>query len=502
MASPRRIIIIVIACLAGALLGVLAQSAGEVGQAGAAPSAQSARLTLRTDAQPMPRSFFGLSIEYDELADYEALGPAFSHVLGLIRPQDGTRMLLRIGGKSADRTYYVTKPEQPVPFGRPIGEQWLQNLAAMVRPNALRLMLDLNLAVHSPTEAVSFVQAAKQELRSSFFGVVVGNEPDLYWRQTFLTEERIPSTDSKIPRLWTRNYSAADYRRDYSSYADALVTKVPGLQIGGPEIISSKPQWLSAVEGLGREDPSFLTIHRYAGSTCFPATSPFYPTIPGLLNERASFGLGDTIRNAAAFAHSHDQALRIDEINSISCGGNAGVANSFATALWAPDALFELVRDGAASVSWHIRPKALNAPFHLTGTGTGIDAMPELYGLAVFAQMTRPGARIVSSSLSAAGGLHLKAWVVRFGSSLRVLLINKGPRAANVALHLGAAGTAFIRRLTAPRIGSSNGVTFGGQRIGTDGLWHGHRVQTVIHGRAGVYGVAVPGYSAALVSAR
>ncbi len=275
---------------------------------------------------------------------------------------------------------------------------------------------------------------------------------------------------------------------------------MPGIQIGGPEIISAKPQWLSAVEGLGHEDPSFLTIHRYAGSTCFPTTSPFYPTIAGLLNERASFGLGGTVRDAAIFAHSHGQALRIDEVNSISCGGNPGVANSFATALWAPDALFELAREGVGSVSWHIRPNALNAPFH--PTATGIQAMPELYGLAVFAQMTGPGARILDASLAAAAGLHLKAWVVRFGSSLRVLLINKGPRAANVALRLGAAGTAFIKRLTAPRIGASSGVTFGGQQIGADGQWQGQAVQTAIRGARGVYQVAVPGYSAALISAR
>lgn len=476
------------------------EGAGVVAQAAAAAPALPAHLTLQSGGQPIPRSFFGLSVEYDELLDYEALGPVFSNVLQLIRPENGSRMLLRIGGKSADRTYYVTRPEKPVPYGHPIGQRWLQDLGTLVASDGLQVMLDLNLAVHSPTEAVRFVKAARAQFGSSLFGVVIGNEPDLYWRGAFLTKERLATTTRSIPRLWTTGYSAVDYRRDYDSYARALVKSVPGIQIGGPEIISAKPQWLLAVEGLGREDPSFLTIHRYAGSTCFPRTSPFYPTIGGLLNERASFGLGGTISNAAAFAHSHGQALRIDEVNSVSCGGNAGVADSFATALWAPDALFELARDGAGSVSWHIRPKPLNAPFH--PTATGIEAMPELYGLAVFAQMTGPGARILNSSLAVAAGLHLKAWVVRFGSNLRVLLINKGARAANVALRLGSAGTAFVKRLTAPGIGSSSGVTFGGQQIGADGQWQGPVVQSEVRGRRGVYQVAVPGFSAALVSAR
>ncbi len=108
--------------------------------------------------------------------------------------------------------------------------------------------------------------------------------------------------------------------------------------------------------------------------------------------------------------------------------------------------------------------------------------MPELYGLAVFADMTGQGAKIVNSNLSESGGLHLKAWVVRVGSSLRVLLLNKGPRAARVTMHLGAAGTAQLKRLQAPRVGASSRVTFGGQTIGTDGEWQGKPVQTPVTG--------------------
>ena len=41
------------------------------------------------------------------------------------------------------------------------------------------------------------------------------------------------------------------------------------------------------------------------------------------------------------------------------------MANSFATALWAPDVLFELLNAGVDGVNWHIRPSTLNAPFNL-----------------------------------------------------------------------------------------------------------------------------------------
>jgi hypothetical protein len=38
----------------------------------------------------IPPSFFGLAIEYDELAAYEAEGPLFDRVLSLLRPQDAS----------------------------------------------------------------------------------------------------------------------------------------------------------------------------------------------------------------------------------------------------------------------------------------------------------------------------------------------------------------------------------------------------------------------------
>ena len=66
--------------------------------------------------------------------------------------------------------------------------------------------------------------------------------------------------------------------------------------------------------------------------------------------------------NAIAFAHKRGMGFRLTEVNSVSCGGNPGVANTFATALWAPDALFSFIDAEVDGVSWHIRPNTVNAP--------------------------------------------------------------------------------------------------------------------------------------------
>ena len=493
-AVARWRVIAGVVCLTGATVGVLSQGVRAVVRLSPLP----ADFSLTGGAQRVPTSFFGLSVEYNQLSLYEGEGSLFDRVISLVRPQDGSRMLFRIGGRSADHTYWETMPPKAPHLLINIDQKWMSQLSALVRRDNLRVMLDLNLAVHSPTLEASFTRAAINALpRGRLVGLEIGNEPDLYRRQPWLAKGRIASTIAATPKHWTVNYSPSDYRRDYSAYAETLLAKVPGIPLGGPEIVSSKLPWLSAVEGLGRLDPAFITIHRYASSTCWPRTSPGYPTLPLILNETSSAGLARSVRTAVAFAHGRHEALRLTEVNSISCGGNEGVANSFATALWAPDALFEMVRAGVASVSWHTRPHQLNAPFQLTSGG--IEVMPELYGLAVFAQMLQPGAELLNSTFSSA--LHVKGWAVRTPQGVKVLVINKGARIADVTLHLDTgARPAFIRRLRAPTVRSQTGITFGGQWIGSDARWHGHFAAAAIPSKGGAYLLPLPGYSAALVS--
>ena len=111
-------------------------------------------------------------------------------------------------------------------------------------------------------------------------------------------------------------------------------------------------------------------------------------------------------------AHSRHAPLRIDEMNSVSCGGAPGVSNAFVSALWVLDAVFQMARVGVDGVNIHTYPKAPYELFRFThenGKWSGFVA-PEYYGLLMFAQAAPAGARLLKTS----GTLgNVRAWATR-----------------------------------------------------------------------------------------
>jgi hypothetical protein len=77
------------------------------------------------------------------------------------------------------------------------------------------------------------------------------------------------------------------------------------------------------------------TIHRYPLKQCTPTPKA---TIPELVSASSTSGLANGLKNLIGMAHAHHVAFRLDETNSVSCGGEGGVSNTFASSLWALEA--------------------------------------------------------------------------------------------------------------------------------------------------------------------
>jgi hypothetical protein len=461
-------------------------------------------VTIGTPLRHLPSDFFGLSFETSELPRFEAAGTIFDRMVALIRPATGAPLPVRVGGRSADETYWRTSAKGAGPWISELDSRWPDGLARLVRADNLRVQLNVNLAVHSPAMAVRFVSDVARRLPAgTLSALAIGNEPDLYRLQGWLDRERVATTTPGTPRSWTNHYDSARYVSDFRSYARALRHAFPGMKLLGPELSYPSVAWPGDLLGLGAFVPGSLTFHRYALADCTPGQARRLPSPTGFLDDRFSGGLAGTLADDIQFARVHHLALRVSEMNTVACGGPASLVQSFATALWAPDALFEMGASGVASVNWHIRAKMANAPVAF-GTN-GMMARPEMYGLALYGRMVGPGAELFDTRFNSPQNGSVKAWAIRSRGHVRVLIINKSAQPVNsrVARPAGISGNAgSLIRLLAPSVAARQGVTLGGQTIGSDGRWHGRPTVQTTRLEGGSYSVAVPAYSAALLDLR
>lgn len=494
-----------------ALAGCGAISAGGPGDPSAAspPSlpAAGAQVSVSADApmMPVPRSFLGLSTEYWSLPAWSSHMALLERVLALLRVPGGGPLVLRVGGDSADHAFW--DPDRaPMPlWAFAIAPRWLGQLRSLALSDGARLILDLNLVTDTPAQAAAWAAAAEQALpHRSIIAFEIGNEPDIYSRADWLAITATRSLQGPRfagPRL-PAAISPARYALDFLTYARALRRIAPSVELAGPALADpvSHARWLPTVLSMTHGALGLVTIHRYPYSGCAArAHSSTYATIRRLLSPAASTGMADALRRDVDVAHDAGLPLRMTELNSVNCGGRPGVSDTFATALWAPDALFALARAGVDGVNIHVRADAVNAPFAITPYG--LAPRPLLYGLVLFTRALGPDARLVRLSSRHRRSLDFAAWAVRVGAnSLHLLLIDKSRRPARVTLRLPARGPLTVQRMLAPSIRSQTGVTLGGRSLGADAQWHGRAVSETIAARRGSFTVDVLRQSAALVS--
>ncbi|HWC85895.1 MAG TPA: glycosyl hydrolase family 79 C-terminal domain-containing protein [Solirubrobacteraceae bacterium] len=452
-----------------------------------------------TVGPPIPRSFVGLTTEYRGLEAYAganpaALDPVFEQLVRNLAP--GQSPILRIGGDSTDWTWW------PVPhMGRPGGikyslnRTWLQVAATVARNLSARLLLGINFEADSGRVAAAEAQALIAGIgRGRIQALELGNEPELYGSFAWY---KLPNGQHVRGR--SRTYSYGDFVQDFGSIARALpsAVTVAGPSMGAPLWIPLLGKFLSANRRVG-----LATLHRYPLKHCSSAARV---TIPEILSDASSTGLAASVAGAVATAHRRGVGLRIDEMSAISCGGVAGISNSFATALWSLDALFAMARVGVDGVNMQTAPRSFNEIFTISQAGGAWQAAvhPAYYGLLMFAQAAPPGSRLLR--ISGSSGSQLRAWATRAtNGDVRVVLINNSLTGASVVkLGVPATGTATLERLLAPSPRASQRVTLGGQSFGPEtstGLLAGSSDLTFAKPVAGRYLVTVPAASAALLT--
>ena len=278
--------------------------------------------------------------------DPTSLNPVFLQLVRNISP--GQRPVIRIGGDSTDWAWWPTRSvRRPAGSRIDLTPRWLQVTGALAETLNGRMMLGINLEADNGklagVQARTFVSGIGA---TRIQALELGNEPELYHGFGWYTDRAGRSVPGR-PATGSFDRYLADYAGIERSLSRAT--------LAGPAIGAGRwLQQLGKFASAQRRRVRIATVHRYPLRQCHvPAASATYPSAANLLAPMAWAGLADSVIPVVAAAHAPGDSIRVDEMNTVSCGGAPGVSNAFPSALWTVDALFSMARAGVDGVNIH-----------------------------------------------------------------------------------------------------------------------------------------------------
>jgi hypothetical protein len=519
---PRRL-------LAAAILSALCATCAAAGAAShsrLASAEASSRSTLRVTVGDgaagavIRPDFLGLSFETPALHQRAIVTQAPS-LARLLQGLGGG--LLRISGDSVDRTQWLPSPSAPAPWASAtLSPADLASLAALTRASGWRVVLGLDLGHPFRAAAVGEARAATATLGAALAALEIGNEPDLYTRPPPEPFRSQLGASALRPRGWGLDAYEAESARLASALSEAGL-RAP---LWGPDTASGR--WLGGYATDGLRRLSVLTAHLYPLDRCLRGRLTRGPSAYALLSRRVRAREALLIGRYVAVASGRGLPLRVDETNSVACGGEPGVSDSFASALWALDVGLTAAREGAAGLNFHGGLGACSAggtilaPWYsplCTLADGQLGARPAYYALLLLRALE--GCRFVKALYRTSHNVSVYALRAPDGT-LRIVVDDEdlpagsragggpgtpagrtpAPRASGPVDVVVQADPSYrlgsVIRLSAPSVTAKSGVRLGGRALLPDGSFPA-TVPTPIAGEAGHFAVPVSAGSAALV---
>ncbi|GAC1321443.1 MAG: hypothetical protein NVSMB25_15160 [Thermoleophilaceae bacterium] len=434
----------------------------------------------------IPKDFLGLSFETKSLALIASYA-SDSNVPALLRSIGPG--VMRFGGVTADTQVAWVDGTSPRPpwATTTVAPADMAALGTLANEADWRTLLAVNLGHYDADAAAREVLAAKRSLGPRLAGVQLGNEPDSYVRKGLRAEP----------------WGYGEYKLQIDQYRAAIAALVPGIPLAGPDRSSSPRSAFLPNEAVDQH-PALLTAHFYPLG-CHDAKPP---ALFDLLSVRVRAAEQQALTRLAHISSAAGTPLRVDETNNVSCGGTAGISNTFASALWATDYLARAMSAGIAGINFHgvitnclgYAPICASKPADLESGR--LHANPEWYALLLAHQLigdralptrTRPARPDVSATAFAGPG-----------GRLQIVIVDGDSGAARPILaHLRVStryGGATVLRLKGPSLGATDGVSLGDRQVATDGTWNGLTHLPHVNVARGSLSVPVTPGSAALVT--
>jgi hypothetical protein len=435
----------------------------------------------------VPKRFLGLSFEVaalGQLTKYAERGDLV-RLLRSLGPG-----VLRFGGITADENVAWTDAATPRPAWATstIGPEQMQALGVLARRSGWQVLLTVGMAHSEPAAAAREVAAAHHALGPYLAAVEIGNEPNAYGSHGF----------RELPWI------AQGYEEEVSSYREAIDALTPGVPIAGPDVSGSGvfPEW-GEEEALSQK-PALLTGHHYPlGCAQTPA-----PSIETLLSAATREREAQSLTTYMSVASSYRIPFRLDEANSVSCGGVAGISDTFASTLWAIGYITQTMAAGTAGINLQGNPTnctgytPLCAPDPAALASGSLRAQPDWYALLLTSALV--GDRPLPTTITEGSPNLVAASFAGPDHTLKVVLADDEPSGASplaVRLDVGAGeGSGRILRLTAPTQSATGGVLLGGRAVAANGSWSTSMPTESVSARTGILALELPPDSAALLT--
>jgi len=422
--------------------------------------------------------FMGFGYETSAAAQSNFFSPKNVTMAQLFRNL-GSRGLIRIGGIISDHATYV-------PDGTPVArtqkdvtifnQKNLADLGGFALGVGWKVMWGLNLGTGSKEEAVREAVAVNTALGGALQSFQIGNEVEAL-------------------RRFNKSYEA--YHASFLDYKAAIRAVLPEAPFSGPDSIGNL-SWITNFAATEAGDIKLLTIHYYRGGAGDPKS-----TMESLL--RSDDRLESRLKGMREVCRARHLAFRINEVNSFSGGGKAGVSDTFGSALWCLDYLFVLASYECEGVNMETDINQLGFISHyspITHDEAGhCSARPEYYGMLAFALAGKGDLLKVALEKT---DINLTAYATRDGDGvLWMTVVNKDfarDAATETRLPEGYASAAAFR-LSAPSMESKDHVTLAGAEVSADGTWTPGPPEKVTVADGTVH-VLVPHASAAVLQLR
>jgi hypothetical protein len=393
--------------------------------------------------------------------------------------------MLRIGANDVERCTWAgtgIAPSQPngQPFNTKVTTGGVDQFCSFLAATGSRAIYGVAFQRGDVTGSSAEAAYVMNACPSSIVGIEIGNEPDKFDTWAYQTTS-------------------------YESFANAILA-TPGTVLVGPACTSKADVTFAApfADTIAAKYPGKLALlsqHSYVAAANSSGCS-----VPNLqITTTQLTDIFDTIQAAAT--KNSLPGWRMDENNTCSGHGQQGVSDTFISALWAIDYMFEVAKRGGSGINFHNGENGQDGtvPFYYEplkeNGGVVVQVQPEYYGMLLF---TQAGVGSMVSAAVTTSAQNFTAWAIKADGFTSVVLNNRNASSGvSVTVDLGSsvssASAIYLQGTPAGSLTAAAGsVTLAGAQVSVAGDWprNAPYIQTVSGNTVSVY---VPAASAALV---